>query len=106
MHVCAQGSASLKATHSFTVGCIFCDLETMSSSDRYALNYNNSHKQDVNDVPLIHRHVPAPSVCCVIFLAELCTYTTLALFISESAGGQINVYELKVRSDCCLREAT
>lgn len=111
--MCAQGSASLRATCSFTVGCILCDLETMSSSDRHALNYNNSHKQDVNDVPLIHCHISAPSVCYVISLAELCTYTTLALFISKSTGGQINAYEQRtqrllpqrgtVRLQACLR---
>lgn len=78
MCACVCGSASLKATHGFTVGYILCDLETMSSSDRYVLNYNNSHKQDVNDVCLIHGRVPAPCVCCVISLAELCTYSTLA----------------------------
>lgn len=52
-------SGSLKAAHSFTVGCILCDLETMSNSDRYVLNYNNSHKQDANGILLIHCRVPA-----------------------------------------------
>lgn len=73
MHMCACGSASLKATHCFTMGCILSDLESVSCSDRYVLNYDNSHKQDVNDVPLIHCHVLAPLVCCVISLTELCT---------------------------------
>lgn len=73
----------LHYTHGFTVGCIPCDLETMSSSGRNVLNYNNSHEQDVNDVHVIHCRAPAPCVCCMIFLAELCAHSTLALFISK-----------------------
>lgn len=80
----------LKLATTCTVGVILYDLETACRADRFVQNCNNSHKQDINSIMLIH-------CCCWVFsCAEAVFYFFIFIFLAEPCTDISPVYILTI----------